>query len=46
MSKIDICTKITSNPFMIRELFAVIRCIVWVRTGIDFRSLITASATA
>ena len=26
MSKIDICTKVMSNPFMVRELFAVIRC--------------------
>ena len=25
MGKIDICMKITSNPFMIRELFAIIR---------------------
>ena len=25
MSKIEICTKVTSNPFMIREFFTVIR---------------------
>ena len=25
MSKVDICTEVTGNPFMIGELFAVIR---------------------
>ena len=25
MSKVDICTKVTSNPLMVRKLFAVIR---------------------